>query len=126
MRHEFVEYVMSLCIQDLIEEAANSIRASIEKYLQSNCRRILSLAKLIVQKRVKMEFHGFFRYYVPSTNFPRFIDAYSYLIKCYVDQIDFFQAELKLKNQYLEVSIEGLEKLCLGILKKNPLTKYKG
>ncbi|MEM4848922.1 MAG: hypothetical protein QXM55_04725, partial [Ignisphaera sp.] len=70
---------MGSCIQELIEEAKNSVRVSIERYLFINCHRIVSVTKLARQRNVRIELYGFFKHYKPSMNFPRFADAYSYL-----------------------------------------------
>lgn len=115
---------MNSCTQELIEEAKNNIRVSIERYLSINCHRIVSMTKLAGQRSVRMEFYGFFKHYVSSENFPRFVDAYSYLIECHVYEIGLSQAKIELKKQYLEIHIEDLEKLCLEILRSESPKAY--
>ena len=70
------------CREDLLEEARELIVSALKSYMLSNCRRTVSIAKLTEQKRIRMEFHGLFKHYTPSENFPRFMDVLRYVLTC--------------------------------------------
>ncbi len=70
------------CREDALNTAEELIRAALESYMLSNCRRTVSMAKLTGQRRIRLEFHGLFRHYTPSEEFPRFMNALNYVVKC--------------------------------------------
>jgi hypothetical protein len=70
------------CKEELVKEALNAIRGALMAYLKVSCKKSLSIIRLTGQKRLRIDFYGLFNYYDPTDNFPRFMDAYSYAVKC--------------------------------------------
>ncbi len=70
------------CRDELIEEAEQLLREALLNYLAVSCKRISTMLRLSEQPFLKLEFYGLFRYYTSSENFPRFMDAYSYVKRC--------------------------------------------
>lgn len=60
---------MSTCSQDLIREAVDGIRGSIERYFISisNCKRKVSIVRLALQTNVKIDLRIFRRTRKPLT-----------------------------------------------------------
>ena len=111
---------MSECREDLLREALELLREALLNYLASNCRKILSLARLAQQDRLRIELYGLFRYFSPSENFPRFMNALNYVIKCSsVDKLQEVLRFIKLeRNEWDErlskllYKVEDLEDIC--------------
>ncbi|MCC6016348.1 MAG: hypothetical protein LM582_04820 [Desulfurococcaceae archaeon] len=116
---------MSICSQELLTEALDSVRSSVERYLLVNCRRIVSMARIAMQRNVKIEFHGFFRYYIPSPNFPRFMDAFTYIAQCIGGDIKIYvnNFEITFKDNYAVVLAKVLNDLCMYLNEKQELMK---
>ena len=70
------------CKEELVKEALNAIRGALMAYLKVSCKKSLRIIRLTGQKRLRVDFYGLFNYYDPTDNFPRFMDAYSYAVKC--------------------------------------------
>jgi len=82
----------SCCDEEVLNQAVNAVVKAVRSYLASNCLRILSLSAVAGQETVKIEFLGFFRYYQPSTAFPKFSDAINCLKQC--NAVDRIRGEL--------------------------------
>jgi len=110
------------CTADLVAKAISGIRTSIERYLAVNCPRIRSLVGIAQQKSVKIEFYGFFRYYAPSEEFPRFSDAVAFLSKCVGDiVVDIEGVNLELEEYGVLVSADDLVHICSKLVDASPL-----
>lgn len=73
------------------------------------------MATLTGQKRIRMEFHGLFKHYTPSENFPRFMDVLSYVLTCVgLDEVKrLLRAQnVVLDEAYAVYSYEEYAKLC--------------
>lgn len=111
------------CREDLVEEAIELIREALRSYLASNCSKLLSLARTAGQRLLRVELYGLFRYYSPSENFPRFMNALKYLSQC--SSMDRLRQEVGYED--LEVSqvderlsrmvfrVDDLEALCTAL-----------
>lgn len=111
---------MDICSRELVEKALESIRKSVEKYLISNCLRVVSLAKVAMQSSVRIEFHGLYKYFTPSPEYPLFKDAYEYIVKCLgMDvEVDVHQRSFILREGYILVPVNVLEEVCMKLVKK--------
>lgn len=104
------------CREDTLRTAEELIRSALESYMVSNCKRTVSMAKLTGQTRVKLEFHGLFRHYTPSEEFPRFMNALSYVVKC--GGVEKLKEILRARDVVLEgdmyviYDFVGYEKIC--------------
>ena len=108
-----------------VEEARRAIVGAFSNYLRANCRRILSIARLTGQKYVKISFHGLYRHYEPTENFPRFTNAFELLKnKGEISEL------LRVKNlkvveedeeMHILIPLEVLEDLCLRVDKDDDL-----
>ena len=107
------------CDEEVLNQAVNAVVKAVRSYLVSNCLRILSLSAAAGQETVKIEFLGFFRYYQPSTAFPRFSDAINCLKRCNAvdrirEEIPFFEW---IGDRYVVINVEKLRRACLDLIK---------
>ena len=108
-----------------VEEARRAIVGAFSNYLRANCRRILSIARLTGQKYVKISFHGLYRHYEPTENFPRFTNAFE-LLRSKGEISELLRIEnLKVieedEEMHILIPLEVLEDLCLRIGKDGEL-----
>ncbi len=120
------EAVSEECRDELVEEALAAIREALMSFLFANCRRTMTMIELTGQKRVRLEFYALFRHYNPSENFPRLMDALSYVQRCRgleaVEQVlggEILEPESDEPTLVLES--EKFVELC-----REALEKYKG
>jgi len=107
------------CDEEVLNQAVNAIVKAVRSYLASNCLRILSLSAAAGQETVKIEFLGFFRYYQPSTAFPKFSDAINCLKRC--NAIDRIRKEIPffewIGDGYVVINVGELRRACLELIK---------
>ena len=116
------------CDEGLLNEAIEALRNALYSYLYANCRRTLSMIKLTGQKRLRLEFHGLFRHYSPTENFPRFMDAYSYILQCRDRELitDVLECEeINEQELYIVFNSRKYEELCKELLTKSPETEIR-
>ncbi len=107
------------CSEELVKEALELLREALENYLYSNCRKITSLARTANQSKLRIELYGLFRYYSPSENFPRFMNALSYVLRC--SSIKELKRYLGFEEFQLDESDERLSKLVFDLSKLEEL-----
>ncbi|NPA97046.1 MAG: hypothetical protein GXO32_05540 [Crenarchaeota archaeon] len=109
---------MSECHEDLLKEALELLREALASYLASNCRKITSLARLAGQSKVRIELYGLFRYFSPSENFPRFMNALSYVKRCAT--LDDLRRALEFEDLEIDERDERLSRLVyrLSVLER--------
>jgi len=107
------------CDEEALNQATNAVVRAVRSYLASNCLRILSLSAVAGQETVKIEFLGLFRYYQPSTAFPKFSDAINCLKQC--NAIDRIRREIPffewIGYRYVVINVEKLRRTCLDLIK---------
>lgn len=87
--------------------------ATLESYLKTHGRRVLSIAESTGQDRVRIELRALYRYYDPSAEYPRLVDVLSALSSRELEELEKMGIKLMGRGEYavLEVPLEHVEKV---------------
>jgi len=113
----------TVCSDDVVKHALELLKEALQGYLRANCKRVVSMAKLAGQSRVRIELYGPFRYFTSTEEFPRFTDALNTIIECMgiesvcraLGCIDFSRHSEDDRLWYLVYEVSKLEELCRDI-----------
>lgn len=105
------------CDPRLVGKARELVLEALKGYLRANCKRIVSLARLAGQSRVKMEMHGVYRYYSGDEELPRFVNAFAVLLRCLGEEVHrVFGGRVEIgeggEPLYIELPIDVVDTVC--------------
>ena len=105
------------CDPRLVEKAQKLVLEALKGYLRANCKRIVSLARLAGQSRVKMEMHGVYKYYSGDEELPRFVSAFAVLLRCLGEDVHrILGGRVRISEGgeplYVELSVDAVDTVC--------------